>query len=77
MNQVNLSVSHAQFRLRIRERDRAFDGKKELRASIIFAHLQPGQTVALSGRKLVWGRLVYVSALRLESGEPIPLIKFC
>ena len=33
-----------QFRLRIRESDRIFDGKKQLRASIVFAHLQPGQT---------------------------------
>lgn len=63
-----------QFRLRIRESDRISDGKKELRASIIFAHLQPGQTVALSGKKLVWGRLVYVSALRLESGELLIVI---
>ena len=63
-----------QFRLRIRESDRISDGKKELRASTVFAHLQPGQTVALSGKKLVWGRLVYVSALRLESGELLIVI---
>jgi hypothetical protein len=63
-----------QFRLRIRQSDRISDGKKELRASIIFAHLQPGQTVALSGKRLVWGRLVYVSALRLESGELLIVI---
>lgn len=30
------------FRLRIRASDRINDGRKELRASIIFAHLQPG-----------------------------------
>jgi hypothetical protein len=76
-----------QFRLRIREsgladasaKQRISDGKKELRASIIFAHLQPGQTVTLSGKKLVWGRLVYVSALRLESGELLIVItpEFC
>ena len=63
-----------QFRLRIRESDRISDGQKELRASIIFAHLNPGQAVALSGKKLVWGRLVYVSALRLESGELLIVI---
>lgn len=62
------------FRLRIRESDRIFDGKKQLRASIVFAHLQPGQTVVLSGKKLVWGRLVYVSALRLDSGELLIVI---
>ena len=40
-----------------------------MRASIIFAHLKPGQTQVLSGRRWVWGRLVYVSALRLDDGE--------
>lgn len=57
------------FRLRIRHSDRINDGKKQLRASIIFANLKPGQTRILSGRKWVWGRSVYVSALRLEDGE--------
>ena len=36
---------------------------------IVFANLKPGQTRILSGRKWVWGRSVYVSALRLEDGE--------
>ena len=63
-----------QFRLRIRESDRIDDGRKQLRASIIFAHLQPGQTQVLSGKKLVWGRLVYVSALRLDNGELLIVI---
>ena len=57
------------FRLRIRHRDRIHDGKKQLRASIVFANLKPGQTRILSGRQWVWGRAVYVSALRLEDGE--------
>ena len=57
------------FRLRIRKSDRIFDGQKQLRASIIFAHLKPGQTQILSGLRLVWGRCVYVSALRLDDGE--------
>lgn len=57
------------FRLRIRHSDRIDDGKKQLRASIVFANLKPGQTRILSGRKWVWGRSVYVSALRLENGE--------
>jgi hypothetical protein len=62
------------FRLRIRHSERINDGRKELRASIIFAHLQPGQTQILSGKKLVWGRLVYVSALRLDNGELLIVI---
>ena len=57
------------FRLRIKKSDRIYDGKKELRASIVFANLKPGQTQVLSGRRRVWGRLVYVSALRLDDGE--------
>ncbi len=67
------------FRLRIRASDRINDGRKELRASIIFAHLQPGQTQVLSGKKLVWGRKVYVSALRLDNGELLIVITpdFC
>ena len=54
--------------------DRINDGRKELRASIVFAHLQPGQIQVLSGKKLVWGRLVYVSALRLDNGELLIVI---
>ena len=41
---------------------------------IVFAHLQPGQTRVRSGKRLVWGRLVYVSALRLDSGELLIVI---
>lgn len=62
------------FRLRIRESERIDDGKKQLRASIVFAHLQPGETQILSGKRLVWGRLVYVSALRLDDGELLIVI---
>lgn len=62
------------FRLRIRSSDRISDGKKQLRASIVFAHLQPGQSQILSSKKLVWGRLVYVSALRLDDGELLIVI---
>lgn len=67
------------FRLRIRESDRIGNGRKQLRASIIFAHLQPGETQILSGKRLVWGRLVYVSALRLDNGELLIVItpEFC
>ena len=62
------------FRLRIKKSDRISDGKKQLRASIVFAHLQPGQSQILSGRQRVWGRLVYVSALRLDDGELLIVI---
>ena len=62
------------FRLRIKKSDRISDGKKQLRASIVFAHLKPGQTQILSGRRWVWGRLVSVSALCLDDGELLIVI---
>ncbi len=62
------------FRLRIRNSDIIGNGKRQLRGSIIFAHLQPGQTQMLSGKRLVWGRLVYVTALRLDDGELLIVI---
>ena len=62
------------FRLRIKKSDRISDRKKQLRASIVFAHLKPGQTQILSGRRWVWGRLMYVSALRLNDGELLIII---
>jgi hypothetical protein len=62
------------FRLRIRESDQISNGRRQLRASIVFAHLQPGQTQILSGKRLVWGRLVDVSALRLDNGELLIVI---
>jgi hypothetical protein len=61
-------------RIRIRETDQISDGQKRLAASIIFAHLQPGQREILSGRRWVWGRKVYISALRLEDGELLVVI---
>ncbi len=57
------------FRLRIKANQKIHDGHKSLSASIIFAHLQPGQSEVLSGRRWVWGRFVYVCALRLEQRE--------
>ncbi|MEM8720006.1 MAG: IS4 family transposase [Cyanobacteria bacterium P01_G01_bin.39] len=62
------------FRLRIRHSDKIDDGKKQLRSSIIFAHLRPGQAQTLSNKRLVWGRSVYVSALRLDNGELLIVI---
>jgi hypothetical protein len=62
------------FRVRIRETDKISDGRQSLASSIVFAHLQPGQTEILSGRRWVWGRSVYVSALRLEDGALLIII---
>jgi hypothetical protein len=62
------------FRLRIRETDLMSDGQQQLPAKTVFAHLQPGQQEILSSRRWVWGRLVNVSALRLEDGELLIII---
>ena len=45
-----------------------------MRLCIIFTNLLPGQTQVLSGKKFVWGRLVYVSASRLDNGELLIVI---
>lgn len=62
------------FRLRMRETDKISDGRHCLSAKIIFAHLQPGQREVLSSPRWVWGRLVYVSALRLEDKELLVIL---
>lgn len=62
------------FCLRIRESDTIDNGKQQLRASIVFSNLKPGQTRTLSGKKGVWGRSVYVSALRLDDNKLLILI---
>ena len=62
------------FRLRIKSNNKIGSARKALSASVIFAHLQPRQTESLSGRKLVWRRSVYFSALRLEDGELLVVI---
>ena len=62
------------FRLRIKANQKIHDGQKSLSAAIIFAHLQKSQSDVLSGRRWIWGRSVYVSALRLEDGELLIII---
>ena len=62
------------FRLRIKADHKIGDGQKSLPASIIFAHLQIGEHCVLSGKRWVWGRQVYVSALRLEDKELLIVI---
>ncbi len=62
------------FRLRIKANQKIHDGQKSLIASIVFSHLQSGQSEVLSSRRWVWGRLVYVSALRLNDGELLIII---
>lgn len=62
------------FRLRIRDSEKISDGQRSLRASILFSHLRPGQAQVLKGRRWIWGRFVYVCALRLDDGELLLVI---
>ncbi len=48
--------------------------QKKLSAKILFAHLQPGQREILNSPRLVWGKLVYISALKLDDGELLVVI---
>jgi hypothetical protein len=62
------------FRVRIKESDRISNKRGLLRSSVYFAHLRAGEYEI--GRKCcqVWGKWVYVSALRLENGELLIVI---
>ena len=62
------------FRLRIRHSDKISNGKQKFKAAVVFAHLKPGETQVLSGRRWVWGRSVYVAGLRLDDGELLIVI---
>jgi Transposase DDE domain len=57
------------FRLRIKHNNRLFDGRNALKASVVFAHLKPGEQQVLKVRRRIWGHWVYVIALRLEDNE--------
>jgi hypothetical protein len=60
---------HTPFRIRVRKNTLLHDGHRDLRADVCFQDLQPGETKVLSKRRRIWGRWLYVAALRLEDGE--------
>ncbi len=45
------------------------DGKHCLKAKVVFANLQVGEQVVLSKPRKLWGKWLYVAALRLENGK--------
>lgn len=59
------------FRLRLRHSDRisSSSGKSAQRGERVFASLRVGERRALSGKRWVWGRQVYVVATRLDDKE--------
>jgi hypothetical protein len=62
------------FRLRLRHSDRIERNGQALKASVVFAHLQPEQVQVLSGECRVWGYRVTVGALRLSDGQLLVVI---
>lgn len=57
------------FRLRIRHSERLNDGHHQRKVSVVFAHLQLGETQGLTKRRRLWGRWVYVAATRMNNGK--------
>jgi Transposase DDE domain len=64
-----LNQTFTAFRLRIRHNYRLFDGRNAYKASVVFAHLKPGEQQVLKRRRRIGGHWVYVSALRLADQE--------
>lgn len=54
------------FRIRIRENHKLRQGRRMLKASVVFQDLKPGQHKVLRDKRQLWGQWVYVAALRLE-----------
>jgi hypothetical protein len=61
-------------RARIRESDCLSDGRKKLRASVLFADLRPGAVKVLPKRRRLWGHWVYLAAARLEDNSLLIVI---
>lgn len=69
-----LDRPHTPFRIRIKKNSLLHDGYRELRADICFQNLQIGQTQVLRKRRRIWGRWLYVAALRLEDGTLLVVV---
>ena len=54
------------FRARIRDSELLYDGHRQLKIRVAFAHLKPGETHLLTKRRRVWGHWVYIAATRLD-----------
>jgi hypothetical protein len=63
-----LKQTQLPFRIRIRESDKLGNGRSDLKARVVFAHLSLNQTQVLTNRRCLWGEWLYVAAMRLEDG---------
>jgi len=61
-------------RIRIRASDKLSDGRKALKAQVLFQDLQPNQVKILAKRRRIWGRWLYVAAMRLEDGSLLVVV---
>ncbi len=62
------------FRIRIRATDKIERNGKLLSSSVVFSHLQVGQSQRLKGVCRVWGQSVAVEGMRLGDGELLVVI---
>ena len=69
-----LEQSLIELRIRIRESDQLDDGRKRLKAKVVFSNLQVNQHQVLRQPRLLWGCGVYVAALRLEDGSLLVVV---
>lgn len=61
-------------RIRVRHSEQFYDGQRQLKASVLFSHLPPGQHMVLKNRRRIWGHWLYVAALRLDDGELLVVV---
>lgn len=57
------------FRIRIRETELLWDGRRTLKTAIVFQDLPPHQSQTLSNKRRLWGHWLYLVGLRLEDGS--------
>lgn len=57
------------FRIRIRESELLWDGRRSLKTALVFQDLQPQQSKVLSGKRRLWGHWLYLAGLRLDDGS--------
>ncbi|MBD3886722.1 IS4 family transposase [Phormidium tenue FACHB-886] len=62
-------LEQAVVEFRIRESDNLHDGRRSLKAKVVFSNLKVNQHQVLRLPRQVWGHWVYVAALRLEDGD--------
>ena len=62
------------FRIRVRASDGLSDGRRTLKASVVFQHLKVQQSQTLPKRRRLWGYWLYVAAVRLEDNDLLVVV---